>query len=307
MPQFYILIGLAIVLTTVLLITVWRWLFPPKQKSKTKEYTKKRLDVAADRMTARDLSFVDNFKIQFINKYKGIPVVGVSQKFADDISGMVGESEDETKRTVTPEEIKFNQLMVTTIFVLAVIVVSLIFKYALLLLVVTPLVFGIPVSKLKGENKDDLDQIVFQFPDFYDAVFCQYSKRNVNILMADVVESFLPVSNSAFKKMLKRFLIDLESGEDYALRQLDTRYYTSPTIHKFCSIMRLRLKGDETAFLSLQVYRETLQAEVKEWLLSDLKRRKHKANKIIATMITTILSIVMIVYFTTFITMTTGK
>lgn len=307
MTQFYLLIGLAIVLATALVITVWKWMFPPKQKSKTKEITRKRLDVAADRMTARELSFWDNFKIQFITKYKGIPIVGVSKKFSDDIHAMVGESEDETKRILTPEEIRFNQLMWVSIYTLAVIVISLVFKYALLALFAIPIIYGIPVSKLKGQSKEELEQIIFQFPDFYDAVFCQYSKRNVNILLADVVESFLPISNSAFKKMLKRFLIDLESGEDYALRQLDTRYNTSPTIHKFCSIMRLRLKGDETAFLSLQVFRESLQADVKEWMMNDLNKRKGQGNKITAIMIGSILTIVMIVYFATFVAMTTGN
>ncbi len=307
MTQFWLLIILAIALTTALFITVWKWIFPSKQKSKTKDFTRKRLDVAADRMTARDLSFWDNFKIQAITKYRGVPILGVSARFSAEINAMLGDFEDETKRAITAEEVRFHQLMLVTIYTLVILLVSILFKYALIALICIPIIYKVPVSKLKGLSKEDLEQITFQFPDFYDAVFCQYSKRNVNILLSDVVQSFMPIGNTAFKKMLKRFLIDLESGEDYALRQLDARYNTSPTIHKFCSIMRLRLKGDETAFLSLQVFRDSLQTEVRDWMNDDLTNRKKKANKITGIMIVTILSIVMTVYFVTFVMMTTGK
>lgn len=302
MEKFYILIILAVVLLTSFVRFLWVSSFSAKkQRESIRELSRKRIGTAEEKIKSIEPDFWSDYKKKTVTRMEYIPIVGLSKSKKQQMQALIEAAGLDDWNDITPEELHFNQLMYATVFILACIVVSFKFPIALIGLLGTYAVYRLPIVSLSDKYNQAVREILFQFPDFYDTVYCQYSKRDNSLLMSDIVLAFVPIANNSFKKLLKRFLIDLESGEEYALLQLDKRYSTSPVIHKFCSIMRLRLKGDEAAYLSMHVMRESLQHDVKDWMLEDLRKREKRGMRITTVMITTILTVVLIIYFITFL------
>ena len=304
MLPFYLLIAAAIFVFFLFANFIWQSFFVGKQKSNSKQKIKDRLFVVNEKIDEGKPDFWSDYKTKIINQYKYIPILGLTENNRHYLQLLIEAAETDNVRTKTPEEIHFDQLAYFAIYVLGCLLLSLVWKYALIGLLASYAVYKMPVNKIKGKYEAGIKEITFQFPAFYDTVFVQYNKKDANVLMSDIISAYIPIATGAFKRLLKRFLIDLEQGEEQALRNLDARYSDSPLIHKFCSIMRLRLKGDEASFLAMATFRESLQASVRDWMLADLEKRKKKANKITVIMVTGILAIVMIVYFATFVGMT---
>lgn len=304
MKQFYILIFLAVVLLTAYIRFLWKTSFSAgRQKGNTKEESKRRLSTAGEKIKSIEPDLWRDYKKKTIKRMEYIPVVGLSKSKKVQLQNLIEAAGIDDWNAVTPEELHFNQTMYAGLYIFICVILSLKFPILLLGLLATYFIYRIPVISLSDKYNQAVQEIHFQFPDFYDTVYCQYIKKDNVLLLSDIVTAYAPIANASFKKLLKRFLIDLESGEEYALRQLDLRYSTSPVIHKFCSIMRLRLKGDEAAYLSMHVMRENLQSEVKEWMLNDLHKRETYGARITAVMITAILTVVLIIYFITFLGM----
>lgn len=304
MLVFYSLVASAIIAFLLFANFIWQSFFVGKQKSNAKQNTKDRLFTVNEKIDEGKPNFWSDYKTKVITQYKYIPILGLTKNKSRYLQSLIEAIETENVRNKTPEEIHFDQLVYFVIYFFACLLLSLMWKYALIGLLGSYAIYKIPINKIKGKYEAGMKEITFQFPAFYDMVFVQYNKRDANILMSDIVSAYIPITTGVFKRLLKRFLIDLEQGEDYALKNLDERYNDSPLIHKFCSIMRLRLKGDEASYLAMTTFREALQASVRDWMLADLEKRKKTANKITFFMVSGILAIVMIVYFITFVGMT---
>lgn len=302
MKQFYLLIILAVALLTSFIRFLWQSSFSAKkQKESIRDLARRRIGAAEEKIKSVEPDFWSDYKKKTVTRMDFIPFLGLSKTKKQQLQTMIEAAGLDNAGGITPEELHFNQMMYAGIFVFACIILSLKFRVALIALLGTYTVYRIPIVSLSDKYNQTVREILFQFPDFYDTVYCQYAKKDNSLLLSDIVLAFVPIANSSFKKLLKRFLIDLESGEEYALLQLDKRYSSSPVIHKFCSVMRLRLKGDEAAFLSMHVMRENLQYDVKDWMMNDLRKREKKGMRITTVMITSILSVVLIIYFITFL------
>mgnify|MGYP000397733143 CR=1 FL=1 len=303
MTMFYLLVGAAIFVFIIFAKFIWQSFFVEKQKSNAKQTTKNRLFNVNEKMDENKPDFWSDFKRKTVTKYKGIPLLGLSENNREYLQQLLDATETDSVKIKTPEEVHFDQMLYLAVYVVACLLLSLFWKYAIIGLLGAYAVYRMPITNIKDKYEKGMKEITFQFPAFFDTVYVQYNKKDTSILMSDIVSTYIPIATGAFRRLLKRFLLDLEQGEDYALRSLDARYSDSSLIHKFCSIMRLRLKGDEASYLAMSTFRDTLQANVKDWMLADLEKRKKKANKITAFMVTFILAIVMIVYFATFIGM----
>lgn len=303
MTAFYLLVGAAIFVFFLFAHFIWSSFFVGKEKDGAKNQTKERLYNVNEKIDEGKPDFWSDYKTKVINQYKYIPILGLTENNRNYLRLLIEASESENARSKTPEEIHFDQLAGLVIYFLGCIVVSFFWKYALLGLLGVYTVYKRPVKKIKNKYELGVKEITFQFPAFYDTVFVQYNKKDASVLMSDIVSSYIPIATGAFKRLLKRFLIDLEQGEEQALRKLDERYSDSIILHKFCSIIRLRLKGDEASFLAMSTFRESLQTDVKDWMLNDLDKRQKVAKKITTVMVAGILAVVMIVYFATFISM----
>lgn len=303
MLPFYLLIAAAIFVSFLFASFIWNSFFVGKQKSDAKQKTKNRLFSVNEKIDEGKPDFWSDYKTKIINQYKYVPILGLTEHNRSYLQLLIEAAETDNVRNKTPEEVHFDQLMYLAIYLLGCIVVSLIWKFALIGVLASYVIYKMPVSKIKGVYEIGIKEITFQFPAFYDSIFVQYNKREANVLMSDVVSAYIPIATGAFKRLLKRFIIDLEHGEEQALRNLDARYGDSPLLHKFCSILRLRLKGDEASFLAMSTFRDSMQAVVKDWMMADLEKRKKTASRITVIMVTVILAIVMIVYFATFASM----
>ncbi len=301
---FYILIGTAIFVVLLFANFIWSSFFVGKQKGEAKQLTRDRLFHVTKKMDEGKPDFWSDYKTKTISQYKYVPLLGLTDNNRHYLQLLLDASEIDDARKKTPEEVHFDQLMYVVPYILMCVALSFVWKYALIALLGAYFIYKMPVSRLKKKYEQGMIEVEFQFPGFYDVVYVQYRQHDANVLLSDIVYSYLPIATGAFKRLLKRFAIDLEQGEDYALRQLDARHGDVAVIHKFCSILRLRLQGDEASFVAMATFRESLQAIVKDWMMADLEKRKKIANRITATMVTAILSIVMIVYFITFMKMT---
>ena len=303
MLPFYLLIAAAVFVSFLFASFLWNSFFVGKQKGEAKQKTKNRLFTVNEKIDEGKPDFWSDYKTKTINQFKHIPLLGLTKNNKQYLELLIEAADADNIRSKTPEEIHFDQLMYLAIYLLGCILLSFVWKYALIGVLAVYTVYKRPVSKIKKTYEKGLKEIEFQFPAFYDTVFVQYNKRDANVLMSDIVSAYIPIATGAFKRLLKRFLIDLEQGEEQALRSLDARYADSALIHKFCSILRLRLKGDEASFLAMSTFRDSMQAVVKDWMMADLEKRKKTASRITVVMVTLVLAIVMIVYFATFATM----
>ena len=148
----------------------------------------------------------------------------------------------------------------------------------------------------KSRNMDDSDYV-------YDDL---HTKKLPGIPAENISICGSTVNGTHIDHMLRRFAMDLPSGEDFALERLDKRYQHSRIVHRFSSVMRQRLKGEEASFVAMDHLRESLQADVRDWMLNDLEKRKAVAGRCTGILTMVILSVVMIVYFICFFRTTTG-
>ena len=239
----------------------------------------------------------------FVRRFRGLPFIGLTATRESELNRLADAIDWGANSNVVGSDIYFKQLMYVIPYILCCVIAFCINPIGLFLLIGIPFVFNKPVKSLKTSIQADLQEISFQFPDFYDTVYVQYKDDN-NILLGDIVQAYIPIASLSFKKVLKRFLLDLDGGEDQALEMLDMRYTGSPMIHKFCTVMRQRLKGDEASKIAMLHFREELQADVHDWMIVDLEHRKALADRVTVVMIMIILTIVLIVYFGIFVAMT---
>ena len=149
-----------------------------------------------------------------------------------------------------------------------------------------PVLFQIPLWQLRQEFMEEQLSAMSQWLEFYNMYYSQFSQREANALMIDVVDNFLPLANPALSKMLKRFRTDLEiGGEEYALDRLKNRYVDNIKIHKFVSAAKMRLGGDESAIDMLRSVQDDLLAEENLAYVDYLKVMTKRAEIIITAVV----------------------
>lgn len=121
---------------------------------------------------------------------------------------------------ITPEEIRLKQIL----YVIGAVGISLIamnintlIGYGCLIFVVLGWLY--PVDELEKMIEKKNNNILADFPSFYNMLYYQYA-RSINIYLADVVKDFLPNANEDMAAELEVFLDNIEYGEEYALKQL---------------------------------------------------------------------------------------
>jgi Flp pilus assembly protein TadB len=302
MGKVILIIALSILILTMLFKKIWSSLFIGKEKSEPKELLKKRIDKVNNNLKTDKKSKFKLMKNIVITKKRNTPIFGLSDKKREEIKFLLENVIHNGSSTITPEEIHFDQLTYAGIYIFICLLISIKFPIAIVALVFVKLIYNIPVKNLREKYNKNIQEIMFQFPDFYDSIYSQYKKGDINVLLSDVITSFLPIANKPFEKMLKRVLIDLTSGEDYALKELDARH-SNPIIHKFCSIMRLRLKGDEASQLAMHTFRESLQSDVMDWMVTDLEKRETFAARLTYVMVIVMFSVAVVIFYAQFLKM----
>lgn len=201
---------------------------------------------------------------------------------------------DRLDLTMSPEEIRFEQMLYTlgavlpTIFMLK---VNPLLGYVTAIFIILGWLY--PVSELEKKIEKKNKNIARDFPAFYSMVYYQYAK-SVNIYLADVIKDYIPNANPDMAEELGVMLDNIEYGEEYALKQFKKRVPLHYII-KFCDIMETRLRGYDN--VSQMVY---LKNEVDEFrilaLENDLQARE-RSNARIQLILIVILMIYIAIYY----------
>lgn len=195
---------------------------------------------------------------------------------------------------ITPEEIRLKQVL----YVLGSIGISMIamnintlIGYGCLIFVVLGWIY--PVDELEKMIEKKNNNILADFPSFYNMLYYQYS-RSINIYLADVVKDYLPNANEDMAAELEVFLDNIEYGEEYALKQLKKRVPLRHII-KFCDIMETRLRGYDN--ISQMTYLKNELYDLRVTSLEDELNRREQKNSRMQLILVLILALYIVIYY----------
>ncbi|HOQ01947.1 MAG TPA: hypothetical protein PK604_14270 [Acetivibrio clariflavus] len=195
---------------------------------------------------------------------------------------------------ITPEEIRLKQIL----YVIGAVGISLIamnintlIGYGCLIFVVLGWLY--PVDELEKMIEKKNNNILADFPSFYNMLYYQYA-RSINIYLADVVKDFLPNANEDMAAELEVFLDNIEYGEEYALKQLKKRVPLRHII-KFCDIMETRLRGYDN--ISQMTYLKNELYDLRVMFLEDELHRREQKNARMQFVLIVVLVIYIVIYY----------
>ncbi|WP_136479369.1 hypothetical protein EPD62_008445 [Acetivibrio thermocellus] len=195
---------------------------------------------------------------------------------------------------ITPEEIRLKQIL----YVIGAVGISLIamnintlIGYGCLIFVVLGWLY--PVDELEKMIEKKNNNILADFPSFYNMLYYQYA-RSINIYLADVVKDFLPNANEDMAAELEVFLDNIEYGEEYALKQLKKRVPLRHII-KFSDIMETRLRGYDN--ISQMTYLKNELYDLRVMSLEDELHRREQKNARMQFVLIVVLAIYIVIYY----------
>lgn len=256
----------------------------------------------SERETRHKLSQV----IAIANLMKLIPWIGYNKDREEQIRVLLSavDKRDENGRLIIPEEIYLKQLMVAggvigVGFVLAVMIHPLVIFIAF---AVSPVAMRFVLTGMQDEQNLISNAVSSQFLQFYKVYYVQFIRKDVTSTLSNVVQSFLPQADQNFKKVLSRFLSDLDSGEEYALTQLDNRFPTNAKIHKFVTVAKARGKGDEACFDSMRAFLNEMEDQQDAFYDNDLQNRLSKIERVVMVYLMASFGVIMSVLIATMVT-----
>lgn len=166
---------------------------------------------------------------------------------------------------------------------------------AFVAIVFMPIAYKIPLNNLEEKLHMEQMEAMSQFHEFYDLYYCQFIREENNLLLMDVVSNFIPMANKALRRMLERFLIDLETGEEVALNKFNDRYPDNQRVHKFVSIALMRMQGDVAAYDVMKSFRAEQYQEIKMARVADLNKRVKRGSDVVTTVMMVLIACFMIV------------
>lgn len=215
-----------------------------------------------------------NWKETRDNLLKRIKTVNLSDEFRDDLNKDLNRLGIEH----TAEDIRKMQILYTGAFLLLVIFL---FMISALLGVIgfacVILVWNLPVNMIKTQIKERNDEFLIRLDELYTVIYNQYKRKNDEHL-GKIISAYIPTASNIMRKELMLVMRDIESGEDYALKQLRSRI-PHPLILRFCDMIGNNLEGVDNVDVMENFYLELKQAR-------DLRRRKR--NEIRAKKIDTV-------------------
>lgn len=169
------------------------------------------------------------------------------------------------------EEVRKMQVLYTLVYVaLSVMMLFVNILIGLVMLFVTFVVWNIPINQIRKEIKARDDEFISSMYGLYTIIYNQYKRKNDEHL-GNIIEAYLPTAKPLMRQELMLFLRDIDSGEDYALKQLKQRI-PKPIVLRFSDIILNNLEGIDNKEVMENFYIE-LKAE------RDIIRRKRNERK----------------------------
>lgn len=225
-----------------------------------------------------------------------IPLIGYSKERESEIRELLAATDkrDSEGRLMIPEEIYIQQLIVAGVVIGTAAVIG-VFTTPFLVIAAIPIstfAMKIPLTSLQDEQIAISAEISSQFLEFYKVYHVQFIRKEVTSTLNTVVSGFIPQASDGFKKVLSRFLSDLDAGEEFALTQLDNRYYTNPKIHKFVMIAKSRSRGEEACFDNMRAFLAEMEDQREAFYDDELEKRSLLISRIIMAYLMTMVAFI---------------
>lgn len=292
----YILLLAAFALTLAIFRVIWVWMFMPRSGKIVKGSTKRTAQLKKS-LSEIESRKVLHRKMAIADMMKYVPIIGLSEDKRSEIKRLIlaVDKRVEGDRLLLVEEVYADQLKMAGITIALSILGMVITPFTLCGLALIPMVMSFAVNDLKDEQHKTSVAISSQFFEFFKTYYVQFRRPDATNTLAHVVEAFLPRATPQFRRVLSRLLSDLESGEDYALRQFDNRFSDNIKVHKFCSIVRARSKGDIGAYDSMRSFFEELEEQRDNYYDEELAKRSATIGRVVMVYLVTVFSIIMTV------------
>lgn len=279
----FLLIVALLILYVVLCRYIWKARYVPRTTHISKESKKRRKNLEESLSAVKSQKELAT-KVKIANLMRRVPIIGFSESRKQDIRVLLAamDKRDERGRLILAEEIYYQQLQMAAVTIGLAFLAALVLRTPMCLIAIgaAPLAMSLAIKELQ-EGQDEVSKCISEeFLGFYKLYYAQFSRKEAHTTLRSVVESYMPRASLDFRAALGRFASDLESGEDYALANLDIRYPDNMKIHKFCSVARARAKGDDAAYLSMHAFLTELEEEQDAYFDADLVRRQERLQTI---------------------------
>lgn len=266
----------------VFCVLLYKWLFTPRKSS---------VQMASSRIrkkTETNISFRENqktlqAKIDIANLWGKIPLVSFTQQDKEELQQLILAVDKRTAsgRLLLPEEIYCKQLFIALAIILVCVVLMFLTPFTILGIIFVPFVMRAPVVSLEGERKEFATALADEFLSFYKLYYVQFIQPDNTTTLSFVINSYIPNASLEVKKILKVVDSDLAKGEEFALKRFDQRFPDSPKVHKFCSVARARIKGDETCYETMDSFLKLLQEEHDVYFDTECAKREKRLQSAI--------------------------
>ncbi len=280
--------------------------YTERRSATTKNLTQKRIKQMKAKNSEREIRR-KLVQVQTIaDMMRKVWIIGYNSEREQQIKNLLSATDkrDENGRLITAEEIYLKQLLIAggVIGVGAVIGLYVGPVTVLIAVAISPMFMNIVLSDLKEEQIMLSKTVSSQFLDFYKVYYVQYIRRDVTSTLLNIVQSYMPRADEGFKRVLSRFASDLESGEEFALAQLDSRFPTNAKVHKFVTIAKARNRGDDACFDSMRAFLNEMEEERDAYYENDLHEREYKINKVVLGYLMGVFAVIMSILIINMIT-----
>ena len=199
------------------------------------------------------------------------------------------------------EEIHVQQWAFALLWIIFCVFLGAIFSYYCFLgLVLTPLMFMMPIIMLKATMNSEEEVLEDEFRNFYNLYYVQFRRANTSLRLIDVVQSYKGIAPPEMMMFVSKLEVDAQTSEIEALKLLDKRYSKNGDIHRFCSIATSVSRGDGNAEKIVKTFQEELTTKKVNKQLKELHRREQLVENVIAGMLYTVCTVMMVVTFASF-------
>lgn len=214
-----------------------------------------------DEFSIRELR--DNM-LEKIKEWKDIPI---SEDFREEMNKNLNRLGIDK----TAEDIRRMQVLYTSIYIGASLLTLLFSVFVgILMLFLSYYIWNLPVNSIRNEIKTRNTEFLIRLDELYSVIYNQYKRKNDEHL-GKIIAAYIPTTSDLMRKELMLVMRDIESGEDYALKQLKQRI-PNPTILRFCDIILNNLEGVDNVDVMENFYMELKQVR-------DRRRRKRNEKR----------------------------
>lgn len=230
-------------------------------------------------VTSKHLKFIEDSKKtgRSLNQYnwletrdkllKRIKNVNLSEEFSTELNRDL----NRLGWQQTAEDIRKMQLLYSVLFgVLAILVMFISSLFGIIMIFLIPYIWNIPVRQVKKSIKERNGEFLINLDSLYSIIYNQY-KRNNEEHLGNIISAYLPTTTPIMKLECLIFLRDIESGEEYALKQLKQRI-PIPMVMRFCDIVMTNLEGTDNRDVMENFYMELKS-------IKDRRREKRNAER----------------------------